>query len=171
MSTYDSSMSRNMSSYKCDQCDFMFLKTDELREHKIAIHKMYGCIYVCNGCDYKTSRITTFWAHKLNMHGDGPLQENNMSNGNLFLNVLASQQENIIDDIRKNIISMGMRLKPSKCRSFSIRSGKAVDVSFHIGDSRIPSIHDEEQKFLGKLLFFSGKLTSLFMILSKKLQI
>ena len=65
--------------------------------------------------------------------------------------------QNIIDDISKNIISMGMRLKPSKCRSLSIRSGKAVDVSFHIGDSRIPSICDEEEKFLGKLLFFSGK--------------
>ena len=44
--TNDSSMSRSVSTYKCDQCDFMFLKTDELREHKIAIHKIYGCIYV-----------------------------------------------------------------------------------------------------------------------------
>ena len=56
---------------------------------------------LCNGCYNKTSRITTFWAHKLNMHGDGSLEEHNMSNGNLFLNVLPSQQENIIDDITK----------------------------------------------------------------------
>ena len=65
--------------------------------------------------------------------------------------------QKIIDEIHRNISSMGMRLKPSKCRSFSISAGKAVDVPFHIGDSRIPSIRDEEQKFLGKLLFFSGK--------------
>ena len=52
---------------------------------------------------------------------------------------------------------MGMRLKPSKCRSLSIQSGSSKDVPFHIGDKRIPSIRDEEQKFLGRLLFFSGK--------------
>ena len=52
---------------------------------------------------------------------------------------------------------MGMKLKPSKCRSLSIQAGISKDVPFHIGDNRIPSIRDEEQKFLGRLLFFSGK--------------
>ena len=50
-----------------------------------------------------------------------------------------------------------MKLKPSKCRSFSITSGKPSVVEFQIGDHKIPSIKDEDQKFLGKLLFFSGK--------------
>ena len=50
-----------------------------------------------------------------------------------------------------------MKLKPSKCRSFSITSGKPTAVPFTIGDAQIPSIRDEDQKFLGKLLFFSGK--------------
>ena len=52
---------------------------------------------------------------------------------------------------------MGMKLKPSKCRSFSISGGTPTATSFHIGDSEISSIRDEEQKFLGKLLFFKGK--------------
>jgi protein-arginine kinase activator protein McsA len=99
--TNKSTKSFNVNTFKCDQCDHMYLKNDELREHKITVHKMYGCIYVCNGCDYKTSHITTFWAHKLKEHGDGPIMEKNMSDGNLFLNILASQQENMNDDINK----------------------------------------------------------------------
>ena len=63
----------------------------------------------------------------------------------------------LISEIHNNINSMGMKLKPSKCRSLSIQAGISKDVPFHIGDNRIPSIRDEEQKFLGRLLFFSGK--------------
>ena len=67
------------------------------------------------------------------------------------------QHQKVINEIDTNITSMGMKLKPSKCRSFSIRSGRAEEINFHIGHSRIPSISEEDQKFLGKLLFFSGK--------------
>ena len=52
---------------------------------------------------------------------------------------------------------MGMKLKPSKCRSFSLLSGSPSVVPFHIGGNPVASIRDEEQKFLGKLLFFKGK--------------
>ena len=38
----------------------------------------------------------------------------------------------------------------------------AKDVPFFIGDNRVPSIKDEEQKFLGKILFFSGKSVETF---------
>ena len=55
-----------------------------------------------------------------------------------------------------------MKLKPSKCRSFSITSGKASVVPFKIGEHNIPSIKDEDQKFLGKLLFYSGKSDNTF---------
>ena len=74
-------------------------------------------------------------------------------------------QKKIIADINDSINSMGMKLKPSKCRSFSISSGKATDIPFHIGEHRIPSIKDEEQKFLGKLLFFSGKSDDTFKLI------
>ena len=65
--------------------------------------------------------------------------------------------QKIINIIQSNISSMGMRLKPSKCRHFSVPSGQPKDIPFHIGHTRIPSIRDEDQKFLGRLLFFSGK--------------
>ena len=69
---------------------------------------------------------------------------------------LRSHQK-LIDDIHSQVTSMGMKLKPSKCRSFSCSGGQPKAISFHIGDSEIASIRDEEQKFLGKLLFFKGK--------------
>ena len=65
--------------------------------------------------------------------------------------------QKIINKIHSHVSSMGMKLKPSKCRSFSLSSGKPKDEAFYIGDNRVPSICDEEQKFLGKLLFFNGK--------------
>ena len=65
--------------------------------------------------------------------------------------------QNIINTIQKNITSMGMRLKPIKCRQFSCVSGKPKDIEFHIGDNRMPCIRDQEQKFLGRVLLFSGK--------------
>ena len=60
---------------------------------------------------------------------------------------------------------MGMKLKPSKCRSFSVTGGKACDVPFYIGDYTIPSIKNEEQKFLGKILFFTGKQEETFSLI------
>ena len=57
-------------------------------------------------------------------------------------------------EIHSYINSMGMSLKPSKCRSFSIVRGKPTVVDFHIGVNLVPSISHEEQKFLGKVQFF-----------------
>ena len=78
--------------------------------------------------------------------------------------------QNIINEIHNNINSMGMKLKPSKCRSFSIRSGISANIPFHIGDTLIPSISEEEQKFLGKLLFFSGKSEETFKLVRDTLK-
>merc|ERR1712004_65208 len=63
----------------------------------------------------------------------------------------------VVHDTLPHITSMGMKLKPSKCRSFSLLGGSPSVVPFHIGGSPVASIRDEEQKFLGKLLFFKGK--------------
>ena len=57
---------------------------------------------------------------------------------------------------------MGMRLKPAKCRSLSTRSGLPSRINFTIGETDIPNIFQEEQKFLGKLLFPAGKLSDAF---------
>ena len=55
-----------------------------------------------------------------------------------------------------------MRLKPSKCRSFSLNGGKPTSVHYKIGEDVVPTIAEEEQKFLGRLLFFSGKSSETF---------
>ena len=66
-------------------------------------------------------------------------------------------QARIISEINKRINSMGMALKPSKCRSFSLRAGQPSIVNFYIDNNLIPSIAQEEQKFLGKVILYSDK--------------
>ena len=72
----------------------------------------------------------------------------------------------LIDDNSDKITYMGMKIKPSKCRSLSICSEMSQVIPFYIGDFLIPSIQDEEKKFLGKLLFYFGKALPLVMILN-----
>ena len=50
-----------------------------------------------------------------------------------------------------------MKIKPTKCRSFTLSSGKPSVVHFKFEENVVPSISEEEQKFLGRVLFFSGK--------------
>ena len=58
--------------------------------------------------------------------------------------------------------SVGMRLKPAKCRSFSIRSGVPSRINFSISETEIPNIFQEEPKCLGNFLFPTGKLSDVF---------
>ena len=52
--------------------------------------------------------------------------------------------------------SMGLKLKPRKCKSLSIKAGKSVEIGFVLGDSPIGSIlHDAYHKFLGGIYTFS----------------
>ena len=69
------------------------------------------------------------------------------------------------NEIKSKIESMGMGLKPAK--SFSIRSGVPSRLNFTIGETEIPNIFQEEQTFLGKLLFPTGKLSNAFDIISR----
>ena len=68
-----------------------------------------------------------------------------------------AKHQKAIDDIEKKICTMGMKIKPSKCRSLTISKGKPQIIHFKVGNNSIPSIAEEEQKFLGKVVFFSGK--------------
>ena len=76
-----------------------------------------------------------------------------------------AKHQKAINTIKKNIESLGMQLKPSKCRNFSVSSGKAEKVPFSIGDSPVPSIADEDQHYLGAKVFFLGN-SSLVLTLS-----
>ena len=68
-------------------------------------------------------------------------------------------------EINDHIDSMGMKLKPSKCRSFSLKGGKPAKEIFSINEHPVPSIADEEQKFLGRVLFYTGKSSECFELL------
>ena len=65
-------------------------------------------------------------------------------------------------------------MKPTKCRSFSISAGKPTIIPYKLGDFVIPSVAEEEQKFLGKKIIFSGKqseyLAEVRSILEEKLE-
>ena len=51
--------------------------------------------------------------------------------------------------------SMGLRLKPRKCRSLSIKAGKSEEIAFSLGNDVIMSIlHDKYHKFLGGYFTF-----------------
>jgi hypothetical protein len=67
-----------------------------------------------------------------------------------------------MNSISNNIESMGMRIKPSKCRTFSIKSGSPSVVDFNFNGVHIPSIFAEEQKYLGKVISYSGKSSDTF---------
>ena len=79
-----------------------------------------------------------------------------------------------INTINSRIESLGMQLKPSKCRSFSISAGKPSKINFFIGDKIIPSISDEDQHYLGAKVYFQGKesevLEDMTNLISKKLK-
>ena len=49
--------------------------------------------------------------------------------------------------------------------------GKSKDVPFYIGNFNVPSIKDEEQKFLGQVLSFSGKSKDTYELLKNALKV
>ena len=63
--------------------------------------------------------------------------------------------------LHNSTTSMGLKLKPRKCRSISIRSGKSEEIIFSLGDSQIASIlHDRYHKFLGGFDFSTASAAS-----------
>ena len=78
--------------------------------------------------------------------------------------------QRLINQITEKINSMGMKIKPSKCRSFSIRSGKISNVKYFIEDKPVPSTQEEEQKFLGRVLFHDGKSEDCFNLLKETIE-
>ena len=65
--------------------------------------------------------------------------------------------------------SMGLKLKPRKCRSLSIRAGKSVEIGFSLGESVIGSIlHDRCHKFLGGIYTFDFSVTSVASVIKDR---
>ena len=78
-------------------------------------------------------------------------------------------QQKILKDLSEKVKTLGMKIKPSKCRSFSISGGSPSVVPFLVDDYNIPSIEQEEQKYLGRVLFFKGKSADTFNLLKEKI--
>ncbi len=70
--------------------------------------------------------------------------------------------QNLINKIHNWTTSMGLKLKPCKCVSFSIISGKPTPVYFNIGEHEIVTLHEGPHKFLGSNITFSGKQSDVY---------
>lgn len=62
------------------------------------------------------------------------------------------QHQKIINDLQVKTQSMGLTLKPSKCRSFSLCSGVPRVVEYNIGDIRIIPVKEDPNVFWDLLL-------------------
>ena len=64
---------------------------------------------------------------------------------------------------------MGLKLKPRKCRSLTVRAGKSEEVVFSLGESEIASIlHDKYHKFLGGFYVFDFSATSVAAVIKER---
>lgn len=68
-----------------------------------------------------------------------------------------NRHQRLIKMIHNCAKTMNLKLKPSKCRSLSISSGKSSAVSFYIENDVISTLDQEPHKFLGSTITFSGK--------------
>ena len=66
-----------------------------------------------------------------------------------------TQHQKLITDIQGKIKSMGLVIKPSKCSSLSIQSGRSADIVYHLTEEseKIPIglVRNKPQKFLGSM--------------------
>ena len=65
--------------------------------------------------------------------------------------------------------SMGLKLKPRKCRSLSIKAGKSEEIAFSLGNDVIVSIlRDKYHKFLGGYFTFSYSGSSIAAVIKER---
>ena len=66
--------------------------------------------------------------------------------------------------------SMGLKLKPRKCRSLSVRAGRSEEVAFSLGEAEIASIlHDKYHKFLGGFYTYDFSTASVAGIIKERM--
>ena len=85
-----------------------------------------------------------------------------------------TQHQKLISDIQEKIKSMGLVIKPTKCSSLSIQSGKSSDIVFHLteesGKIEIGLVKNKPQKFLGSNVTSLNKPSDMFEFLLKMLE-
>ena len=65
--------------------------------------------------------------------------------------------QKIMNEIHSITKTMNLTLKPVKCKSISICSGRSKACTFSIGDNVLKSLKDAPEKFLGCNITYSGK--------------
>ena len=78
-----------------------------------------------------------------------------------------NSHQRIINLINNCCKSMGLKLKPSKCRSLSIVSGSSCDIPFSIDGIEVETLKTEHHKFLGSTITYSGKQRDIFEVISE----
>ena len=60
--------------------------------------------------------------------------------------------------------SMGLKLKPSKCKSLSLVSGQPQSINFQMGDDILETLEEQPHKFLGSTITFCNKQSEIYQI-------
>mgnify|MGYP003407069818 CR=1 FL=1 len=81
-----------------------------------------------------------------------------------------STHQKIITQLNDLTNSLGLKLKPTKCNSLSIASGKPTNIQFALGDTPIPSIQENPIKFLGAFISYDGKPQETYNYLASQLK-
>ena len=79
------------------------------------------------------------------------------------------QHQKIINNLTKYSTSMGLTLKPTKCRSLSICAGSPKEIDFKIDDSVVQSVKQSPQRFLGSHITFKQKTSDAFDLIAYEL--
>ena len=86
-----------------------------------------------------------------------------------------SMHQNLVSDIEDKIKSMGLVLKPKKCRSLSIESGNVKNIKFNLkgedgSDILIDSVIEKPLKFLGSIITGNNTPSAMFAEIISKLE-
>ena len=83
-----------------------------------------------------------------------------------------TQHQKMISDVEEKIKSMGLTIKPSKCSSLSIQSGKSSEITFYLIENNqnvpIGLVKDKTLKFLGSNVTALNKPNDMFEFLFEK---
>ena len=78
--------------------------------------------------------------------------------------------QRLINSLSDHTKTMGLKIKPAKCRSLSLSRGSSVANVFTVEKEEIPTLDNEAHKFLGSLITFNNTSSDVADYLSDKIQ-
>ena len=87
----------------------------------------------------------------------------------------STSHQKLVSDVEKKLQSMGLVLKPLKCRSLSVQSGQVSNITFNLKSSSgvalpILSILEKPMKFLGSEVTEDNSPHAMFVKIHSKLE-